>query len=52
MLIVLLNILFYIIVISFTIELPGEFNILFIFINKFLKLIKLIIDKLINSVKN
>ena len=37
---------------DFIMELLDGFNILLTFINKFLKLVKLILNKLINSVKN
>ena len=52
MLIVSLSILFYMIIMNFIIELLDRFKILLILIDKFLKLIKLILNKLINSVKN
>ena len=44
MYIVLLNIVFYIIIIDFIVELLGGFNILLTFINKFLELVKLILN--------
>ena len=50
--IVLLNILFRIIIIDFLIGLLNKFNMLLILINKFLKLIKLIPNKLIDSAEN
>ena len=52
MLIVSPNVLFYIIIINFIIKLLGGFNILLTFINKYLKLIKLISNKLINNTEN
>ena len=52
MLIALLNILFHIIIINFIIKLLGRFNILLIFINKFLKLVRLILNKSIDNIEN
>ena len=52
MLIILLNIPFYIIIIDFIIELLDGFNILLTLTNKFLKLIRLILNKLINSAED
>ena len=48
----LLNILFHIIIIDSIIELLGGFNILLNLIDRCLKLIELILNKLINSAEN
>ena len=47
-----LNILFYIITIDFIIELLGGFNILLTLTDKILKLVKLILNNLINNAEN